>query len=413
MVNDRPGLRQRLTRALEASPATPEELAAQAIYGLLLLMAAALLALGAYPPEGERLLAGAVILAVVIYLPSLPLSWRWGLRRIFVPYFLLGLVASSLFFAGLSPWLSGAELPFLILAAVGGVLYGTRVGLGCGLLCVLAWALSVRWSPLATVALGDYLIIPPVILLSGAGIGWITDERARAEARLREMSLESARRRTLTQVTFKLSHEMRHPLAVLSNLVFLLRQAGPAQRDRAEDRLRGMERELDRLITHLNALVELIELEAPRPQEVPLPEVLARVLEALPPPEGVRVETGWEEPPPRVRADPEQLQAALRKLVRNAYQAMPEGGRLRVRAEQEGEWVRVRLVDEGSGMDAETLAQAFEPLFSTREFGMGLGLPVARSLVERQGGQLWLESRPGEGTVANLQIPAAPTASAG
>ena len=120
-----------------------------------------------------------------------------------------------------------------------------------------------------------------------------------------------------------------------------------------------------------------------------------------------------------VMADPHQLETALLNLAVNARDAMPDGGILTIAARNEatvgdarlrpGRYVRLTLRDTGEGMDAETLARATEPFFTTKGIGKGtgLGLSMVHGLAEQLGGQLVLHSKPGEGTTAEIWLPAA------
>jgi PAS domain S-box-containing protein len=136
----------------------------------------------------------------------------------------------------------------------------------------------------------------------------------------------------------------------------------------------------------------------------------------------IEVDIGLEEGLPPVFADKAQLETVLVNLATNARDAMPEGGRLSLSAVTEivppgsapnlpslapGRYVRLLVADTGTGMDADTLARAQEPFFTTKGSGAGtgLGLPMARSFSEQSGGALHIESSPGHGTTITLWLP--------
>ena len=120
-------------------------------------------------------------------------------------------------------------------------------------------------------------------------------------------------------------------------------------------------------------------------------------------------------------ADPNQLELAILNLCVNARDAMPDGGALTIVTEEvaigprsepglsPGLYVRLSVIDAGVGMDAETLARAVEPFFSTKEIGRGtgLGLSMVHGLAAQLGGAFALTSAPGEGTRADLYLPVA------
>jgi signal transduction histidine kinase len=111
---------------------------------------------------------------------------------------------------------------------------------------------------------------------------------------------------------------------------------------------------------------------------------------------------------PPILADRTLLSRALTNLVENAVQAMPDGGSLTVTGRSEGGTVVLELVDTGVGMDASAVEHAFEPYFSTKTGGSGLGLANARRNIEREGGTVTLASAPGQGATVTVTLPAAP-----
>jgi two-component system cell cycle sensor histidine kinase/response regulator CckA len=137
--------------------------------------------------------------------------------------------------------------------------------------------------------------------------------------------------------------------------------------------------------------------------------------------ERVRVEIRRSAGPAPVLADPRQLQQALLDLCSNASQAMPDGGRLAVEvasldaagpewpASVAGRQVRLRVEDDGRGMEAHELARAFEPYYSTRD-GDGLGLATVYGIVQQSGGHVRIDSAPGRGTRVEILLPRAEAA---
>jgi PAS domain S-box-containing protein len=126
----------------------------------------------------------------------------------------------------------------------------------------------------------------------------------------------------------------------------------------------------------------------------------------------IDIETDLPSGLPRVLSDPNQLDAAVLNLAVNARDAMPGGGRLRIsaRREPDGGHVRLSLSDTGEGMDAETVAKAADPFFTTKGVGKGtgLGLSMVHGLMIQCGGHLQIRSEPGRGTTVDLLMPVAP-----
>jgi two-component system sensor histidine kinase HydH len=206
------------------------------------------------------------------------------------------------------------------------------------------------------------------------------------------------------EVTAAVAHGLGNPLAAIraSAQVALLDADGPVR-----ERLVQIVADTDRLRERMRALLDL-----GRPVEArSVPAALeAAVRSAVGPlraradAQGVRVDVDVPSDLPKVRLDPARFEEALLCLVGNALDAMPAGGTLRLTAALGSGEVELRVEDTGTGMSSAALARAFEPFFTTKPGGTGLGLALARKLVEASGGRLTLESG-GGGTRATIALP--------
>ena len=109
---------------------------------------------------------------------------------------------------------------------------------------------------------------------------------------------------------------------------------------------------------------------------------------------------------PPIEGDEAQLRAVALNLVRNSREAMPSGGTLTVRTRQAEGGVELAVADSGGGMPPEVLARIFEPFYTTKERGTGLGLAYARRVVAEHGGTIHCDSAPDRGTTFTLRLPA-------
>jgi signal transduction histidine kinase len=119
----------------------------------------------------------------------------------------------------------------------------------------------------------------------------------------------------------------------------------------------------------------------------------------------IRLDIDLPDTLPHISVDRTLVSRALVNIVENALHAMPGSGALTVRASQNGRAVRIRVSDTGVGMDAEALARAFEPYFSTKAAGTGLGLPIAKRNVELSGGTISMSSERDKGTTVEVTLP--------
>lgn len=204
----------------------------------------------------------------------------------------------------------------------------------------------------------------------------------------------------------ELAHELKNPLAAMKALVQLgLRN--PVESP-SHERLALLEREVARmqelLVSHLGSARAAAE-GAPEPVQLgPLVSGALRALAARAVVARVALSAkgdAW------VNGDPRRLEEALVNLIVNGIEATPAGGAVRVEVRPAGGRVEIRVSDTGRGMARETLRRLGTPYFTTREGGTGLGVALARAVIEQHGGSLRYRSEPGEGTTVEATLPGA------
>jgi signal transduction histidine kinase len=122
-------------------------------------------------------------------------------------------------------------------------------------------------------------------------------------------------------------------------------------------------------------------------------------------PENIPVECILAPDLPLVRLDGQQMGQVLENLVRNAVEAMPAGGALRIEAQMVEGHLDLRVADDGPGVLPEDQERIFEPLFTTKRSGTGIGLAISKRLVEAHGGVITMETAPGQGTAFTVRLP--------
>ena len=135
---------------------------------------------------------------------------------------------------------------------------------------------------------------------------------------------------------------------------------------------------------------------------------MREALEINPPGDGIEVELECPSDLPHALGDGDQLRIALGNLIRNARDAMPAGGRLTISGNAYDGTVEMSVSDTGTGIEAKDLTRIMEPLYSTKARGLGLGLAIARSIVEKNQGTLCVTSEPGRGSTFTIRLTASP-----
>ena len=209
---------------------------------------------------------------------------------------------------------------------------------------------------------------------------------------------------TLNQLAGKFGHELRNPLGVIANCIYFLQNALPGSDGLLNEYLAIMGVEIGKAEQIISALLDLSDMQSANRVEIAVSDLVTWTLVDCPPPDGVKVVISIDDEP-CVFVDGEQIRQALVNLVTNAYQAMPDGGEMHFMAQVKWEQVQLSLVDTGEGISGASSPKIFEPLFSTKMHGLGLGLTVAKNLIELNGGSLAVESNEGQGTICVVTLP--------
>jgi signal transduction histidine kinase len=229
----------------------------------------------------------------------------------------------------------------------------------------------------------------------------ITD-RKRSEAQLREQEALAH----LGRMAAVVAHEVKNPIAGIRGALQVI-----GSRMAADSRDRPIVGEIIARLDALNGIVQdLLVFARPRElktERIDLRSLMTSTVEMMkrdPALAGVEVDVSGNAAV--LAADGEQLQLVFQNVVMNAAQAMSGKGRIRIDIEpSNGAW-RVSLADTGPGMPADVRDRVFEPFFTTRARGTGLGLPIARRVVEAHGGRIDVETPPTGGTVVTVTLPA-------
>jgi signal transduction histidine kinase len=217
----------------------------------------------------------------------------------------------------------------------------------------------------------------------------------------------SERLAAIGQVAGGVAHELRNPLNVVKTSVYYLLNARNPTAEKTAEHLQRIERHVVAADSVITALSNFAKMPVPNLRPIQVSRCLQEVLEINPLPENVAVNIDVPAELPPVLADVDQLRIVLGNLVRNAREAMPEGGELTLTARANGTQVEMAVQDSGVGISAENLGRIMEPLYSTKARGLGLGLAIARAILEKNKGTLRVASEQGKGSTFTVQLGAA------
>jgi signal transduction histidine kinase len=258
-----------------------------------------------------------------------------------------------------------------------------------------------------------------VLSLLTIAIGQLGRGLTRVFSRASEQSYEAQaallvshddRVRELTALSAEIAHELKNPLASVKGLAALLPQN--VHEPKGQERLAVLRREVDRMQSILDEFLNfsrpLVPLSLQRCDAADLCREVAALHEGLA--HSRRVRLVCEVQSAEVRCDPRKVQQILINLLQNALEVSPAGSSVRLQSEATAEGAMLRVLDQGPG-PAESLGDLFSPGVSSKANGSGLGLTIARALARQHSGELQLKRGENGGCVAELSLPAEPTAS--
>ncbi len=216
----------------------------------------------------------------------------------------------------------------------------------------------------------------------------------------------------LAQAAGGFIHEIKNRVGTLSlNLQLLAEDFDPPQTPRerrALERVQRLHAECQKLVGLAADFLRFARVRDLQLQPTPIEEVVTRLVDFLTPTARQKnIEIKWFVAPdlPPVLLDRDAFEQCLLNLMLNAEQAMPHGGTLTLVGRRDGNWLDLEVIDTGGGIPPEVMPRIFQPFFSTRPDGHGLGLAIARRIVQAHGGSIAVDSTPGCGTCFTIRLP--------
>jgi signal transduction histidine kinase len=234
-------------------------------------------------------------------------------------------------------------------------------------------------------------------------------QKTTADLRKTEAQLiRSEKLAALGQLSAGIAHEIRNPLTSINILIHSLTENLPTEHSRWED-LKVIEEEILRINEIVDQFLRFAKPASPLLEKTNLIPIFEEILQLLRPQiEKCRIAVNKEfEPLPLITVDKEQIKQVILNLLMNAIQAMTGGGKLSMsgRLSKDGYWVELAIQDSGVGIPPEDIDKLFDPFFSTKEGGIGLGLSIAHRIIDQHHGKIEVESIPEKGTLFTISLP--------
>jgi PAS domain S-box-containing protein len=254
------------------------------------------------------------------------------------------------------------------------------------------------------------------ILAMNAELEKRVEERTRDLRNAQEQLVQQERLAVLGRLASGVAHELRNPLSVISNALYYLKLVEANGNEKVKEYLGIIEAESHTAENIITDLLDFERIKLADREPVSVYELIRLALDRFPTPPSVQVAFEIPKSLPSVYADPRQMSQALGNLIINAYQALgsPAGsstsrvsasGKLTFMTHQEQEMIAIAVKDNGMGISPENMEKIFEPLFTTKSKGIGLGLAVSRKLIEANGGRIEVQSEAGKGSTFTVYLP--------
>jgi signal transduction histidine kinase len=232
-----------------------------------------------------------------------------------------------------------------------------------------------------------------------------------AEANLHIQEVEEAVRRSdrlaaLGQLSAGLAHELRNPLGTIKASAEMLARQVSSENEVAREVAGFISSEVDRTNSLVTRFLQFARPLQVRLETADLAQMLDRAIAAAErEPNNVAIYKNYDPEIPPFPFDAELMERVIYNLVVNAAQASPAGGAVTVKTRAAGGTVEIAVIDRGQGIDPKNLGSIFNPFFTTKATGVGLGLAIVSKIVDEHGGKIAVESEPGRGSVFRVLLP--------
>jgi signal transduction histidine kinase len=353
-------------------------------------------------------------------------------RRIRIVFIISGILGTSLAHyytpSSLILWHNIFQRLYYLPVVYGALSFGWVGGLLAALLAAICYIphILIAWHQFPGYVINQYAEIV-LFFLVGAVTGLLADEQREKHQALEETTIQlkkvyqelqdsfehvkrAERLAAIGNLSAGLAHEIRNPLASIEGAADILEQGRVTEEQRMEF-LGIIKKECHRLNRLLTNLLDFARPRPPERSKVLVNSWLDSVVNLTGHTAGKKAITiQMRVTPPQIslEGDEEQLKQVLLNLLLNAIQAMPSGGEILLTACSQESRILIEVIDEGSGVTAQDLEKMFNPFFTTKEDGTGLGLAVAHQIISQHGGTLSARNNPEKGMTFSITLPQTP-----
>ncbi|MFA6356762.1 MAG: ATP-binding protein [Candidatus Omnitrophota bacterium] len=327
--------------------------------------------------------------------------------KIYLIEFLFDLIFLSLIVPMTGGLNSSFTLGYFLIAAAQSFYYGLAGSIGIAIIASVAYIFSCP-NCLYTMHWTDLSLRVGFLLLFSVMMGYLSDR----ERRMHRQLVNAEQLAAMGMMSAQLAHSVRNPLSTISLSAELLadeiKKYEAKDTEEAQALVKSIINEVyrinDVIESHLN-FMKRSKAGQKRSDVNAVSESLIRFLEKEGQCKGISFNKALEEGLPDASIEESRLRQVLLNLIRNSFEAMPDGGRIVISTNRRKDEVEIAVEDNGPGIPREHQKRMFEPFFTTKDVGTGLGLYIARDIMLECGGGISCDSKVGRGTIVKLRLP--------
>ena len=217
------------------------------------------------------------------------------------------------------------------------------------------------------------------------------------------MSLKKDKLHTVGEMASRLAHDLQNPLTIIKNTVEILKIQQPNLDVKTKDHYEKIERAVTKMTQQIKDVLNYVRTSNLQAEYVSLFSILKSVLNDLKIPDDIKIIFPDEDV--MLYGDPKQLEIVFSNLILNSIQAIEKKGKVMIQTSDNEYFTAIDIIDNGHGIEKDNLSHIFEPLFTTKQTGTGLGLASCKAIIENHGGNIDCSSIVGKGTVFTIKLP--------
>ncbi|MCE9651625.1 MAG: PAS domain S-box protein [Nitrosarchaeum sp.] len=216
-------------------------------------------------------------------------------------------------------------------------------------------------------------------------------------------TLKRKRQEIMGELSGRIAHDLKNPLSVIKNSIQIMQMKDDLLVQKHLSLFKAIDRSIFRMDHQINQVLDFVNPKPLNRNVCSIKKIIECIINDVINPENVAIELPKNDA--MISCDKEKLEIVFENLLLNAIQAMGGNGTLDISLEEIQSYIKIQIKDSGPGIPNELIPKIFDPLFTTRQIGTGLGLPSCKTIIEQHGGNISFETKIGHGTIFEISLP--------